>query len=252
MHPTLSLGSLVLPSAGLVYIVGIWFALSTIDRSAKKLGLEADATYALAVTAVAAGFIGARLLFIALHWPAYRDNLVGIIWPITSGFNLWGGLFFALAAAFLYGRKKQLPLRSSLDALAPGLLVGFMVISLADFLSGPGYGTETGFLLGINVFGIKRHAVQIYEIFVAFVALIVWWVVSDRRQYDGQLFLMTTAVYSAGLLLVDAYRANSPLTSNGYHITQIVSLLVLLACVYLLGRMATKNDDGDQPAGQQV
>jgi phosphatidylglycerol:prolipoprotein diacylglycerol transferase len=251
MYPTISLGSIVLPTAGLVYIVGIWLALSTVERSAKKMGLKADALYAMAASAVAAGFIGARLLFVALHWPAYQDNLVGIVWPITSGFNLWGGLFFAFTAAFLYGRAKQLPLGASLDALAPGLLVGFMVISLADFLSGPGYGTETGFLLGINVFGIKRHAVQIYEILVAFVALIVWWVASDRRQFDGQLFLMTTAIYAAGRLLFDAYRANSPLTSNGYHIIQIVSLVILLACVYLLGRLTPKRDD-EQPAQQQV
>lgn len=251
MYPTISIGSLVLPSAGLVYIIGIWLALSVVERAAKKLGLEADATYAMAATSVAAGFIGARILFVVLHWPAYQNNLVGIVWPITSGFNLWGGLFIALAAAILYGRAKQLPLRASLDALAPGLLVGFMVISLADFLSGPGYGTETGFLLGINVFGIKRHAVQIYEILVALGALIVWWQYSDRRQYDGQLFLMTTAIYAAGRLLVDAYRANSPLTSNGYHIVQILSLVVLLACVYLLGRLATRSDEAKKPARQQ-
>lgn len=248
MYPTITIGPLVLPSAGLVYIVGAWVALSMVERSAKKLGLEADATYAMAVTAVAAGFIGARLLFVVFHWPAYQNNLIGVVWPLTGGFNFWGGMLFALSAAFLYGRARQLPLKASLDAMAPGLLVGFMVISLADFLSGPGYGTETGFPLGINVFGIRRHAVQIYEILVALIALIVWWRAYDYRQYDGQLFLMTTAVYAAGRLLVDAFRANSPLTSNGYHIVQIISLVVLLACVYLLGRMATNRETRDKPA----
>ena len=252
MYPTITIGPLVLPSAGLVYIIGAWVALSTVERSAKKLGLETDATYAMAATAVAAGFIGARLLFVVLHWPAYQDNLINIVWPLTSGFNLWGGMFFALSAAVLYGRAKQLPLKASLDALAPGLLVGFMVISLADFLSGPGYGTETGFPLGINLFGIRRHAVQIYEILVALVALIVWWQAYDHRQYDGQLFLMTTAVYAAARLLADAFRANSPLTSNGYHIVQIISLVVLLACVYLLGHMAAKGEIREQPTRQKM
>lgn len=252
MYPTITIGPLVLPSAGLVYIVGAWVALSMVERSAKKLGQEADATYAMAVTAVAAGFIGARLLFVVFHWPAYQNNLIGIVWPLTGGFNLWGGMFFALSAAFLYGRARQLPLKASLDALAPGLLVGFMVINLTDFLSGPGYGTETDFPLGINVFGIRRHAVQIYEILVALIALIVWWRAYDYRQYDGQLFLMTTAVYAAGRLLVDAFRANSPLTSNGYHIVQIISLVVLLACVYLLGRMAPKGNTIDKPTQQHM
>lgn len=252
MYPTITIGPLVLPSAGLVYIVGAWVALSMVERSAKKLGLEADATYAMAVTAVVAGFIGARLLFVVFHWPAYQNNLIGVVWPLTGGFNFWGGMLFALSAAFLYGRARQLPLKASLDAMAPGLLVGFMVISLADFLSGPGYGTETGFPLGINVFGIRRHAVQIYEILVALIALIVWWRAYDYRQYDGQLFLMTTAVYAAGRLFVDAFRDNSPLTSNGYHIVQIISLVVLLACVYLLGRMATNRETRDKPTRQNM
>lgn len=252
MYPTITIGPLVLPSAGLVYIIGAWIALSTVERSAKKLGLEADATYAMAAITVAAGFIGARLLFVIFHWPAYRDNIIGIVWPITSGFNLWGGMFFALSAGLLYGRAKQLPLMASLDALAPGLLVGFIVISLADFLSGPGYGTETDFPLGINLFGITRHAIQIYEILVAIVALIVWWAAYDYRQDDGQLFLMSTTVYAAGRLLVDAFRANTPLTANGYHIVQIISLVVLLACVYLLGRMAAKGEMSEQPTRQQM
>ncbi|KPK11370.1 MAG: hypothetical protein AMJ56_06365 [Anaerolineae bacterium SG8_19] len=252
MYPTITIGPLVLPSAGLVYIVGAWVALSMVERSAKKLGLEADATYAMAVTAVVAGFIGARLLFVVFHWQAYQNNLIGVVWPLTGGFNFWGGMLFALSAAFLYGRARQLPLKASLDAMAPGLLVGFMVISLADFLSGPGYGTETGFPLGINVFGIRRHAVQIYEILVALIALIVWWRAYDYRQYDGQLFLMTTAVYAAGRLFVDAFRDNSPLTSNGYHIVQIISLVVLLACVYLLGRMATNRETRDKPTRQNM
>ena len=252
MYPTITIGPLVLPSAGLVYIVGAWVALSMVERSAKKLGLEADATYAMAVTAVVAGFIGARLLFVVFHWQAYQNNLIGVVWPLTGGFNFWGGMLIALSAAFLYGRARQLPLKASLDAMAPGLLVGFMVISLADFLSGPGYGAETGFPLGINVFGIRRHAVQIYEILVALIALIVWWRAYDYRQYDGQLFLMTTAVYAAGRLFVDAFRDNSPLTSNGYHIVQIISLVVLLACVYLLGRMATNRETRDKPTRQNM
>lgn len=236
MFPTIRLGPLVLPSAGLIYIVGIWVALSTVERSAKKLGLDAGSTYSLAAWSIVLGFIGARLVFVVLHWSAYQNNLIGIVWPVTSGFNIWGGIIIALAAAFLYGRAKQLPIKSSLDALTPGLLVGFIVVSLADLMSGPGYGTETSFFLGINLFGIRRHAVQLYEILVASMALIVWWRLSIGRKFEGQLFFATMAIFSAGRLLVDGFRANSPLTTNGYHIIQIISLAVLLICVYFLGQ----------------
>ena len=239
MLPTISIGPLVLPTAGLVYIVGAWIALSIVERSAKTLELDAEAVYGLSAVALAAGFVGARLVFVFLHWPAYRDNLAGIVWPLTSGFDVWGGLFFAFVAAFLYGRAKQLPLAATLDALAPGLIVAAVAVSLADFLAGPGYGTETSVLWSLDVFGIRRHPVQLYEIAVALLALVVWWRALDVRSFDGQLFLMSLGVYSAGRLLFDAYRANAWLTAGGYHIIQIISLVVLLVCIFLLGRGLT-------------
>jgi phosphatidylglycerol:prolipoprotein diacylglycerol transferase len=241
MFPVLSLGPLVIPTAGLVYIIGAWVALSIVERAARALDLDAESTYGVGAIAVAAGFIGARLVFVALHWTAYRENLSGIVWPLTSGYSLWGGLFFALVAAFFYGRAKQLALAPTLDALAPGLLAGFLVISLADFLGGPGYGTITTLPFGINVFGIRRHPVQLYEILIGIVALLTWRWSLSRRMFDGQLFLLTVAVYTGGRLFVDAFRANAWLTPGGFHVVQIISLVVLMVCVFLLGRNLSRS-----------
>lgn len=236
MLPTISLGSIVIPTAGLVYILGAWITLSVIERAAKASNLDAEATYSLSAVALAAGFIGARLTFVVLHWSAYQNNLGGIVWPLTSGFEIWGGLFFGLTAAFFYGRARQLPPLATLDALVPGLLTAFIIISLADFLGGPGYGEETDVFWGILLFGVRRHPVQIYEIVIGLLALLVWWRNLGHRTFDGQLFLIGTAVYSGGRLLVDPYRANAWLTSSGYHILQIFSLLILLACLLILAR----------------
>jgi phosphatidylglycerol:prolipoprotein diacylglycerol transferase len=120
-------------------------------------------------------------------------------------------------------------------------------LSLADFAAGPGYGQESSVPWAIDVFGIRRHPVQLYELAVGILALLVWWRVVDRRRYEGQLFLLTMAVYAAGRLLFDAFRANTPLTSNGFHLIQIASLIILLVCVFLMGRQA---DQEESPAGE--
>jgi phosphatidylglycerol:prolipoprotein diacylglycerol transferase len=251
MFPTISLGPLVLPSAGIIYILGAWVVLSVIERAAKALDLDAEHTYGLAAISLVAGFAGARLVFVVLHWPAYQENLTSIIWPLTSGYEVWGGLFFALVAAFFYGRARRLPFAATLDALAPGFLAGFIVVSLADFAAGPGYGTETNVFWALDIFGINRHAVQIYEIIIALIAFIVWWQALKRRQFEGQLFLLAMATYAAGRLFVDAYRANSPLTAGGYHFVQIISLVILLICLIVLARMVTRGEqDGDQAKEQ--
>jgi phosphatidylglycerol:prolipoprotein diacylglycerol transferase len=152
---------------------------------------------------------------------------------------MMGGLFFGAAGAFFYGRYKQLPLWPTLDALTPGLIAAFLTVSLADFLAGPGYGTLTSVPWGIYVFGIRRHPVQIYEMILGAAALGVWQQVVKRRPPAGQAFLVTMALYSAGRLFLDAYRDNAWLTADGYHVVQIISLMVMLGCLILLMRQET-------------
>lgn len=240
MLPTINVGPLVISSASLVYIIGVWLALLAVEKAAAHLELNVPWTYNLATIGLASGFVAARLAFVATYWSAYRDNLLGIIWPLTSGFNLWAGLLVGCFAAFFYGRARNLEPRSTLDALVPGLLIGFMTVSLADFLGGPGYGVETDLPWAISLFGIERHPVQIYELLAGILAMGTWLTYRSKVDFSGQLFLIATAVYSAGRLIVDAYRANAILTDGGYHIVQLVALIVLMSAILLLMRYSTR------------
>lgn len=236
MIPSLSIGPLVLPTAAFVTIVGAWLCLALAERAAQWLGLDAEAMSGLAAAGLIAGFIGARLTFVILYWPAYQNNLLGIVWPINSGFNVPGGLLFGAAAMFFYGRYKQMALAPTLDALAPVFITGLITLSLADFLGGPGFGTNTNMPWGISQFGIRRHPVQLYEIGVGLLALLTWWVMRPRRTFEGQLFLMTTAVYCFARLFLDAFRANAWVSSGGWHVIQVLCLLISVGCLFLLAR----------------
>lgn len=236
MYPAINLGPFVLPTAPLIYILGIWACLTVAERAAKMPGLDAEAMSGLVLTGIIAGFVGARLTFVAIYWSAYQDNLLGIVWPINSGYNIWGGLFFGAAGMFFYGRYKQLPASPYLDALAPALVTALFFASLADFLGGPGFGTNTSLPWGINSFGITRHPVQLYEMTVATIALLAWYLGRKRRNVAGQLFLATTAVYCFGRLLTDAFRANTWILPGGWHGVQLLCLLVTLLALFLLMR----------------
>ena len=254
MLPFLNLGPLALPTAPLVYLLGVWLALWAVDRAARRLGLDAERHYALATTAALAGFVGARLAFVLLHWSSYDDNLLGIVWPLTSGYSAVGGALIGAAAVF-YGRWRRLSLWPALDALAPGLLLFLITVSLADFVGGAGYGSLTSMPWGITVFGVRRHAVQLYEAVAGVVALGAWWAATSdwldlrglgRPLRSGRAFLWATVVYSGGRLLVDAYRENATLVS-GFHVTQIVALVVLLLALALLAWRS-----GDQGAPEPM
>ena len=272
MLPYLNLGPIGLPTAPLVYLFGVWLALWAVDRaarrvrsvrsaalqrgeeSAKALDYEPETYYALATTAAVAGFIGARLTFVLLHWSSYDDNLLGIVWPLTTGYNAFGGAIIGAAAAFFYGRWRRLSLWPTLDVLAPGLLVFLTAISLADFLGGASYGSLTSMPWGITTFGVRRHAVQLYEALVGVAALGAWWMATsdlsglgspDRSYMSGRPFLWSLAIYAGGRLLVDAYRENAALVS-GFHVTQIVALGVLLLALAALAWPSARQQTVDR------
>jgi prolipoprotein diacylglyceryltransferase len=135
---------------------------------------------------------------------------------------------------FFYGRHKQMALAPTLDGLAPIFVTGFIIISLADFLGGPGFGTNSDLPWGISQFDVRRHPVQLYEISVGLLALAIWWIMRKRREFDGQLFLMTTATACFGRLFLDTFRANAWISSGGWHFVQIICLVITVACLLLL------------------
>ena len=240
MYPSISLGPFVFPVAGLLYLLGAAVSLNVVERAAKLLKLDYNAIYATAVTGLVSGMVGARLVFVALYWSAFQENLLAIIWPLNSGYNLVGGLLFGSAGVLFYGRYKKLPLASTADAMIPGVITGLIFISLADFLAGPGMGTYSRQFWAMDMYGALRHPVQIYEIIGAAFALLVWWKMRPSRLFDGQLFLMTTAVYAASRLFTDAFRQSSWFTADGYRIIQIISLAVMLICLYMLNHQIEK------------
>ena len=228
MVPAVEIGPFVIPTGGLVYILGVGLALSVVEWAAKASKQDVQTMYSLAVTILGFGLVGARLLFVGLHWSAYQQNLVGIVWPLTAGFELSGGLVMGILAGIFYSRAKNLAPAGTLNVLLPGLITGLMVVSLADFLAGPGYGSETTMPWGLTQYAIRRHPVQLYEIGVGLMALGGWWFMAQLRPtVPGRTLLAALILYSAGRLFVDAFRGNPWLTAGGYHLVQIISLIAL-------------------------
>jgi phosphatidylglycerol---prolipoprotein diacylglyceryl transferase len=145
VHPVLfHIGSLIVPSHGVLTALGLLLALVLLLPTARIAGADPNQLWNLAILAFLAALAGSRLLLVALNWtvvrshPAWLLDLAMIHHPLLTG----AGTLCALAVAIPYIRLRRLPPRNTADALAPPILLGAACEQWGALLSGSGYGTE--------------------------------------------------------------------------------------------------------------
>jgi prolipoprotein diacylglyceryl transferase len=234
MLPFLRLGPLLIQLPGLVLLAGVWGATILVEREALRLKLNASAAVNLILYGLLGGLIGARLVFVAQHLDAYLANPISIVSLSGSTLDRPGGFVAAVVVMVLFGRRQHLPLRPTLDALAPGLAVLLVAGGIANLLSGNAYGSPTQLPWAIYLWDAYRHPTQIYETVAALVILIIWKVVSPPLRGSGRSFLIVVALSAAARIFLEAFRGDSQILPGGFRAAQVVSLIILTATIYLM------------------
>ena len=120
MFPILQLGPLAVQVPGLVLLVSLWLGLALAEREAKRLNLNADAIYTLALTGLIAGVIGARLAYAARYPGAYLRDPFGLFSLNPSALAQTDGMLIGLVAAYVYGAP-QTSLAAHARCIGPGV-----------------------------------------------------------------------------------------------------------------------------------
>ena len=174
----------------------------------------------------------------AQNWAGFQNNLLGIIWPITTGYHLvFGVATFFLALYFLALRHNR-PLFILLERFTPFFLCMLATFSLADWLGGPGFGSPTTFL------GLTNHPIWLYEFLVFGVATLFYYVSRDHDEMPAFRFLLTTAIVAGGLLLIVPFRGNSWIVAERWYGWQCVALLVLVAALGAITLLTPAENNG--------
>jgi phosphatidylglycerol:prolipoprotein diacylglycerol transferase len=141
MHPVLfQIGDFVIGTYGLLIVVGLLSGLWSISRLARRRGgMPIDFFYDLLFLVLIAGFLGARLTFIALNWGSFLQHPAAMIFS-RQGFVFLGGFVAAVAAAVWYTRRRGLPILEVADLVAPGLVLGHAFGRIGCFLAGCCFG----------------------------------------------------------------------------------------------------------------
>jgi phosphatidylglycerol:prolipoprotein diacylglycerol transferase len=251
MYPFLRIGPLLLNFSGLILLVGVWIGINLADKESRRMKLKTVYVGNSVLIGLAAGVIGARLGYALQHLQAYLANPWSLFSILPDSFLPWAGLVSGLLAALLYGRRKGLPLRPSLDALAPGLAFFMISLGVSHFLSGNAYGAPADLPWSINMWSELRHPSQVYETLAAGLIFLLAWFSSSRGQGTGMNFLLVVAASACAHIFLEAFRGDSQFLAGGFRSAQVAGLVVLTAALLLMRRWREKSITPGEPGSAQ-
>jgi phosphatidylglycerol---prolipoprotein diacylglyceryl transferase len=226
MFPYLRLGPFILPMASLALLAGLWTGLAFIEREAARLKINQSTLGNIILYSLLAGLIGARVGY-ALEFPAvYLSNPLSLLASTPTTLSPVKGLAIGLIAFVIFIQRKNLPLRPTLDAIAPGLALFMAFVGLAHILSGDAYGAPTNVPWAIRLWNEYRHPSQFYETFLALVIFLVILQRFPKPEGAGLNFLLTVALSSASRVFLEAFRGDSVFWPGGFREAQVIALII--------------------------
>ncbi len=230
---------------GLFTAAGIVAGVLLAVRLARADGVPAEAAQEVALVAVVSAIVGARLFYVFEHWDQFGNDLAGIVLDITEGgITLYGGLIGGVLGGLVYGFIRRLPIAITLDAAAPGMILGQGVGRIGDLINGEHLATASdlpwAFVYAhantLGELGVSVHPVAGgYELLGDFLILAVLLFVARRYfRVPGWTFCLYMALYSIMRFGLSEMRVDEQ-TLGGAPVPQLVAAVILGLAVMLAG-----------------
>lgn len=233
MFPYLRLGPFLLQMPLLALFVGVWIGITFVEKESARQGLNKEKINNLVSYGLFGGIIFARLGYAAQYASVYLSNPSSLFSLNTNTFLPSAGLVFGTLIAIGYGYRQKIPLRKTLDALAPGLAFFMIMIGVSHLLSGNAYGSTTNVPWSIYLWSEYRQPTQLYEVLLA---LVIFTIVLTRMiptSKPGSQFIQFVALSAIARLFIEGFRGDSVILFDGYRTAQVISLVILIVCIYL-------------------
>ena len=221
-------------------IVAIIFVTS---REARRVGRSEAVIYSIALWAVIAGIIGARLLHVIDKWEYYIAHPRQIIG--FDGLAAYGAVLGALIAVLIYSWVNKLSFWQLGDIIAPGAALGHAIARVGCTINGCCYGLPTFLPWAViythpdshAILGVPTHPAQAYQLLWSLFVFGVLWKLRKRLKPEGCLFLLFLALYSAGDFGIRFFREGTPVLFELYQAQVIALAIFAVTAPWLVIRM---------------
>ena len=234
MYPLLQLGPIAIQVPGLILVLATWLGLSLSEKEAVRQKRPPEPLYGLVMTGIISGILGAKLWYVGRYLDTYLADPLGIFSVNSNTFDATAGMVIGAMAGIIYGYRKILPLRATLDLLTPGLATFSVGLGLSHLASGDAFGAVTEVPWAIYLWDARRHPTQVYECILALMVLGVIWRLRQMALYPGFLFLSWLSLTAVSRLFLEAFRGDSIIVANSIRQAQLVPLILLLISLWLM------------------
>jgi len=235
-----------------IFTYGFFLALAFLSaiylsaQEAKRQGLSPARFYDMCFYAVLGALVGSRLLYVFLELPTFIAHPLKIFALWEGGLVFHGGLVMAVAVAFYYMHRHNLPWRQSFDALAVGMPVGQILGRIGCFMAGCCFGAPSSLPWAVTFSNPESlcpireplHPSQLYEAGLLLGVFGIIYYLRTRKRFQGQLLL--TYFFLAGLVRFLTEFVRNPVDYRGpiiwadMPLTQVVALGISLLSGALL------------------
>lgn len=235
MFPYLRLGPFLLQTPLLALFTGFWLGSWLAEKESRRLQLRPEHVSETIFNGLIAGIIGARLAYALQYLNVYMASPLSLFAFNLNTFNPLAGLLIGIAASVFFAWRRQLPLRPTLDALAPGLAVFMVAFGVAHILSGDAFGMPANLPWSIYLWSEYRHPSQFYETLAALLIFGVARMYQSGPPGSGVNFLAVVALSAAARIFLEAFRGDSLIEAGGFRAAQVVGVVVLAIALWMIG-----------------
>ncbi|MFJ8578733.1 prolipoprotein diacylglyceryl transferase [Micromonospora sp. NPDC093277] len=254
------LGPVPLRAYALCILVGIVVAGVVTEYRLRQRGVAPGAVLDIAVWAVPAGIVGARVYHVITSPEKYfgaGGELIKVFYIWEGGLGIWGAVAGGAVGAWFAARQLGLPLGVVADALAPGMPLAQAVGRLGNWFNNELYGGRTSLPWGLQVHVMDPdnpgHALRddagnpvlqpglyqptfLYEaLWNVGVAALVYFLDRKLRFGRGRAFALYVMGYTAGRFWIEMMRTDEANHILGLRLNVWTAGLVFLgALVYFV------------------
>lgn len=253
---SISIGPLELRAYGLMIALGVVAAVWLGQRRWAARGGDPDDIASIAMWAVPAGLVGARLYHVATDWRRYQGAWLDAVKIWEGGLGVPGGMALGVAVGLVVARRRGIRLPVILDAVTPALPLAQAIGRWGNWFNQELFGGPTDLPWGLEIDPGRRpaehldaatfHPTFLYEsLWNLALCLVLIRLDRSGRLRSGRLFAAYVLGYFVVRLGMEALRTDPASLVLGLRINVWTSLIGIVVGGWFVFR--GRRVEGEEP-----